>query len=127
MGVREDRRYAPVMRHTLRDPALRDAARRLRRDATEAEKRLWRVLRGSALGAAFRRQHPIGGAVADFVCLDAKLVVEVDGGQHGGLDDMERDRAMRAAGWRVLRYWNNEVMENLDGVVADIARALRAR
>ncbi len=115
------------MRHTLRDPMQRDAARRLRRDATEAEKRLWRTLRREALGVAFRRQHPIGGAVADFACLEAMLVVEVDGGQHGGEDDAQRDAVMRAAGWCVLRYWNNEVLENLDGVVADIARASKER
>jgi very-short-patch-repair endonuclease len=109
------------------NPNLRDAARRLRRDATEAERRLWRALRGGALGVAFRRQHLIGGAIADFACVEAMLVVEVDGGQHGGTADAERDERMRAAGWRVVRYWNNDVMEKLEGVVADIERAVRER
>ncbi|WP_439598461.1 endonuclease domain-containing protein [Falsiroseomonas sp.] len=111
----------------MRDPKLRDIARRLRRDATVEERRLWRSLRQNALGAAFRRQHPIPPHVADFACLEARLVVEVDGGQHGGARDTARDATMTAAGWRVLRYWNNEVRENLDGVLADIARVLGER
>jgi very-short-patch-repair endonuclease len=112
------------MPRTLLDPLLRDSARRLRRDATEAERLLWRALRGEALGVRFRRQHPIGGAIADFACVEVHVVVEVDGGQHGGDADAERDAMMAAAGWRVLRYWNNEVIENLVGVVADIARVV---
>ncbi|MBU8540486.1 endonuclease domain-containing protein [Falsiroseomonas tokyonensis] len=111
----------------MRDPRLRDIARRLRRDATVEERRLWRALRQNALGAAFRRQHPIPPHVADFACLEAKLVVEVDGGQHGDARDAARDAAMTAAGWRVLRYWNNEVRANLAGVVEDIARVLGER
>lgn len=111
----------------MRDPHLRDIARRLRRDATVEERRLWQALHQDALGAAFRRQHPIPPHVADFACLEARLVVEVDGGQHGDARDAARDKAMAAAGWRVLRYWNNEVRENLGGVVADIARVLGER
>ena len=115
------------MPRTLLDPLLRDAARRLRRDSTEAERILWRAIRGSALGVGFRRQHPIGSAIVDFACVEARLVIEIDGGQHGGAADAERDEALRAAGWRELRYWNSEVMENLDGVLAEITRALKAR
>jgi very-short-patch-repair endonuclease len=114
-------------RRTFIDPSLRDSARRLRRDATEAEQKMWRALRGSAFGVVFRRQHPIGAAIVDFACVEAKIVVEIDGGQHGGEADAARDEVMHAAGWRVLRYWNNEVMENLEGVLADIARALKER
>ncbi|MDO9500007.1 endonuclease domain-containing protein [Falsiroseomonas sp.] len=111
----------------MRDPKLRDSARRLRRDATVEERLLWQALRQNALGAAFRRQHPIPPHVADFACLEAKLVVEVDGGQHGEARDSARDAAMVAAGWLVLRYWNNEVRGNGVGVVADIARVLGER
>jgi very-short-patch-repair endonuclease len=106
---------------------MRDAARRLRRDATVAERKMWRALRGDALGATFRRQHPIGAYIVDFACIEARIVVEVDGGQHGGKSDAVRDESLSAAGWRVLRYWNNEVLENLDGVLADIARAFKTR
>ncbi len=115
------------MPRTLLDPLLRDSARRLRRDATGAERVLWRAIRGEALGVRFRRQNPIGGAIADFACVELRLVVEVDGGQHCGEADAARDSGMHAAGWRVLRYWNNEVMENLDGVLADITRVVRDR
>jgi primosomal protein N' (replication factor Y) len=111
----------------MRNPTLGAAARLLRRDATEEERLLWRALRRDALGAAFRRQHPIPPYIADFACLEARLVVEVDGGQHGGAGDAVRDAAMVAGGWQVLRYWNNEVRGNLDGVLADIVRALKER
>jgi primosomal protein N' (replication factor Y) len=92
---------------------------------TDAERTLWRAIRDEALGVRFRRQHPIGTAIADFACVEAKLVIEVDGGQHGGVKDAARDAALQAAGWRILRYWNNEVIENCDGVVADVLAALR--
>lgn len=61
----------------------------------------------------------------DFASVESHLVIEIDGGQHGGPDDAARDAVLQAAGWRVLRYWNNEVVENLDGALADIARALK--
>ncbi|WP_270934057.1 endonuclease domain-containing protein [Falsiroseomonas oryzae] len=99
-------------------------ARRLRRDTTHAERTLWQALRHDALGVRFRRQHPIPPYVADFAAPRARLIVEVDGGQHGGRDDAERDAALRAAGWHVLRFWNNEVLSNTAGVVQRIAEAL---
>jgi very-short-patch-repair endonuclease len=101
-----------------------NAARRLRGEPTAAERKLWRALRHDALGVRFRRQHPIPPYFADFAAPGARLVVEVDGGQHGGEMDAVRDAAMGAAGWRVLRFWNNEVMANLDGVVARIIEAV---
>ncbi|WP_237213874.1 endonuclease domain-containing protein [Falsiroseomonas oryziterrae] len=115
------------MPRILNDPVQRDAARRLRRDMTNAERVLWAALRHDALGVRFRRQHPIGRYVADFACVEAKLVVEIDGGQHGCTLDAERDAAMQRLGWMVLRYWNNEVLENRDGMLADIARVARGR
>ncbi|MBU8539839.1 endonuclease domain-containing protein [Falsiroseomonas tokyonensis] len=103
-------------------PNLHDRARRLRRDATDAELILWRLLRTRQVALKFRRQHPVPPYVADFACVALRLVVELDGGQHGGPRDVARDTAMRAKGWIVLRYWNNEVLENPDGVLADILR-----
>jgi len=100
-------------------------ARNLRNAPTPAERKLWRAIRGEARGVRFRRQHPIPPHVADFACLEARLVVEVDGGQHGQARDAARDRDMRALGWRVLRFWNNEVMENLDGVLEVLVREVR--
>ncbi|MGK7868921.1 endonuclease domain-containing protein [Falsiroseomonas sp. E2-1-a20] len=111
----------------MRDPTLGAAARRLRRDATVEERLLWRALRRNALGAAFRRQHPIPPFIADFACIEARLVVEVDGGRRGDAGDAVRDAALVAAGWHVLRYWNNEVRGNLEGVLADVVRVLKVR
>jgi very-short-patch-repair endonuclease len=115
-------------RPVIRDVAPRPTglARRLRRDLTDAERRLWHQLKDRRLaGLKFRRQHPIGRYVADFACVERRLVVEVDGGQHAeSAADRARDAALQAAGFRVLRFWNNEVLQNMDGVVRTIAAAL---
>jgi crossover junction endodeoxyribonuclease RuvC len=100
-------------------------ARRLRADQTDCEKRLWAKLRAGALeGHKFRRQHPIGPYVADFVCLENRIIVELDGGQHNHQSDAKRTAYLQQWGFRVLRYWNNEVSGNLEGVLADIRSAL---
>jgi primosomal protein N' (replication factor Y) len=114
----------------LRNHGLRDRARSLRRDMTAVERKLWRAIRLDALGVTFRRQHAIPPYIADFACVELRLVIEVDGGQHGEARDASRDAAMREAGWLVLRFWNNEVMENLEGVlqrIAEVTAALRQR
>ena len=105
-------------------------ARRLRRASTGVEQRLWCRLRDRQLGGIkFRRQEPIGLFVVDFCSLEAKLVVELDGGQHA--EQMGKDAARTAAlerfGYRVLRFWNSEVTENLDEVLERIAAAASAR
>jgi len=106
-------------------------ARQLRRAMTDAERRLWSVLRDHQLdGRRFRRQAPIGPYIVDFVCHEALLVVEVDGSQHGeqpGLaHDTVRDGWLAARGYRVLRFWNNDVLSNIDGVAEVLLSALRA-
>ncbi len=104
-------------------------ARRLRKTPTDAETRLWSVLRRRQIEAArFRRQAPIGLYVVDFVCFDAKLVIEVDGGQHARQQDRDAARTawLESQGFRVLRFWNNEVLRNIEGVAEQIAGALRA-
>jgi very-short-patch-repair endonuclease len=102
-------------------------AKALRRDMTAAEKRLWTKLRNREVeNALFRKQVPIGPFIADFCCLRALLVVEVDGGQHDASPrDQERDAWLARNGYRVLRLWNNEVMGNMEGVIEVIAQALR--
>jgi len=103
-------------------------ARNLRRDMTDAEKQLWQMLRSKQTeGYRFRRQVPIGGFIADFVCHAARLIVEIDGGQHDPSSTAEasRTRFLEAEGYRVLRFWNNEVMDNPDGVRAAIAESLQ--
>ena len=102
-------------------------ARRLRLLATGAERKLWAALRSRQMDFKFRRQHPIPPYTADFACIEARLVVEVDGGQHGGARDAVRDAAMEASGWQVRRYWNSDVMSNTEGVLADIVTVAKAR
>ena len=98
-------------------------ARKLRSNQTDAELKLWLRVRGRRLGGLkFRRQVPISGFIADFLCEEAKLIIEVDGGQHTepSRSDMERTRIMQDAGFLVLRFWNNEVLANMDGVLQRI-------
>jgi very-short-patch-repair endonuclease len=96
-----------------------ERARQLRKNMTDAERALWRYLRLRQLdGHKFRRQVRIGPYVADFACLKAMLVIEVDGGQHAEARayDSRRDDFMRGQGYRVVRFWNNDVLRNIDGV-----------
>ncbi|WP_291687579.1 DUF559 domain-containing protein [Bradyrhizobium sp.] len=103
-------------------------ARALRRDATEAEKKLWQHLRQPQFKEHhFRRQATIGPYFADFATHQAKLVIEVDGGQHSGSAfDEVRTRYLEANGYRVLRFWNNDVLANMSGVLSAIDTAIRA-
>jgi very-short-patch-repair endonuclease len=103
-------------------------ARSLRSMPTDAETRLWSRLRRKQLGGfRFRRQHPIGDYVVDFFCPEAKLIIEVDGGQHSAdaARDAARTRWLEACGYRVIRFWNNEVLGNTEGVLVVILEALR--
>lgn len=104
-----------------------EVARRLRKTMTPQEVKLWIHLRAlKAQGFHFRRQAPREGYIVDFACLKSKLIVEIDGAQHGEpvnlRRDTERDARLTAAGFLVLRFWNNEVNENLDGVIETIYR-----
>lgn len=100
-------------------------ARNLRKRQTDAENLLWRHLRyKQLLGLKFRRQQPIGNFIVDFICLDRKLIIELDGDQHGfpkeKNQDQERDRWLQQEGFKILRFWNNEVLQNLEGVMDTI-------
>jgi very-short-patch-repair endonuclease len=101
-------------------------AKSLRRELTQAERKLWSVLRNRQLsGAKFRRQQPIGPFIADFVCHDRRLIIEADGGQHADrIADKRRTSFLESKGYRVLRFWNNDILNNLDGVAQVIASAL---
>lgn len=94
-------------------------ARQLRVEATDAEARLWLHLRNRMLGGfKFRRQFPVGPYIADFVCIDRKLIVELDGGQHADNPaDEHRTRFLELRGYRVIRFWNPDVLSNTDGVL----------
>jgi very-short-patch-repair endonuclease len=89
----------------------------LRRLATDAERLLWSRLRGRRLGWKFRFQHSIGPFVADFVCLERRLIVEADGGQHNPQADRARNAYLRNRGFRIVRFWNNDILQNIDGVL----------
>ncbi|MDQ0509510.1 endonuclease domain-containing protein [Ancylobacter amanitiformis] len=102
-------------------------ARQLRRNQTDVEKLLWSRLRDRQLdGWKFRRQEPIDRFTVDFLCADAKLVIELDGGQHSVETDAERSRMIEASGYLVIRFWNNDVNDNIEGVLARILEILRA-
>jgi very-short-patch-repair endonuclease len=112
---------------TIRDQTRRDRARRLRREDTEAEARLWNVLRDRRLGGwKWRRQVPKGPFIVDFLCVEGGLVVELDGGQHSEQVeyDARRTAYLKRLGLKVLRFWNSEVLTNRDGVCISILDAL---
>ena len=95
-------------------------AKTLRKRLTDAEHVLWKHLRSKQFGGLkFRRQQPIGSYIVDFVCFERRIVIEVDGGGHAfeKVKDNERDRWLRGEGFKVLRFWNNEVLQNIDGVL----------
>jgi primosomal protein N' (replication factor Y) len=102
-------------------------ARNLRMNMTDAEMRLWKILRDRNLdGLKFRRQRPVGPFIADFACVEERLIVEVDGGQHNGsASDARRTAWLQSRGWRVLRFWNDEVLRNVDGVCEQILSLLK--
>ena len=114
----------PVMSHVTQRV---ERARRLRRQQTDVERIRWLRLRNRRLGGfKFKRQVPIDRYIADFVCADARVIVELDGGQHAtSTTDAERTRMLEAFGYLILRFWNNEVLENLDGVLETILATLK--
>jgi very-short-patch-repair endonuclease len=105
----------------------RDLARRLRRDHTDAEQELWKRIRDRLLGVKFRRQYSIGPYVVDFCCLEQLLMVELDGGQHAQQisKDEERTAYLANGGFRVLRFWNDQVLRDIDLVIEEIVRNLK--
>ena len=107
----------------------RSRARQLRRNPTDVERLLWQKLRlWQVDGSKFRRQQPVGRYIVDFVCLEKRLIVEVDGGQHAhqGDYDKERDSWLREQGFVVLRFWNNHLLENINGVMEMITENLQS-
>jgi very-short-patch-repair endonuclease len=109
-------------------PQKPDRARRLRREQTDVEKALWQALRSRQLDTLkFRRQHPVGPFIADFCCVKSKLIIELDGGQHALDSDADEQRSdfLAQRGYRVLRFWNHEVLTNIQGVLERILESTR--
>ena len=114
------------------DPAEKLKRRRLRKKATDAERRLWSMVRGRAMaGLRFFRQYGVGPYVLDFYCPERRLAVEVDGGQHADSHseqhDADRERYLNQLGIRVIRFWNNDVLQNTEGVVQRIREEAEKR
>ena len=111
-------------------PKFYERARQLRKEPTPAERKLWAYLRGNKLnGINFRRQHAIGNFVPDFVSIKKKLVIELDGSQHLEQEeyDIERTRSLESLGYKVIRFWNNDVLNNINGVIQVIEHALNEK
>ncbi len=106
-----------------------ERARLLRANMTDAERHLWRMLRMRQVGGfRFRRQFQIGPFIADFACPELRLIVEVDGGQHAdSAADAMRDTWLESEGWEIVRFWNNEVLENLEGIYARLVNVISLR
>ncbi len=102
-------------------------ARKLRAEMTDAERFLWQHIRKRQLNHKFRRQQSIGAFIVDFICFEKKLILELDGGQHDvQLDaDQTRTKWLEQQGYKVLRFWNNDVLTNIEGVIDSILQALR--
>ncbi|MEX0955562.1 MAG: endonuclease domain-containing protein [Rhizobiaceae bacterium] len=116
------------MPHTPRPAGNRKRAKSMRRAMTDAELKLWNELRAHRLmGLGFRRQYPIGRYVVDFACPDTNLIVEVDGSQHGdalqAVADAERSAKLRQDGWTILRFWNDDVLRDIENVCQHIVIA----
>ena len=117
------------MPHQNVTPFLRAAARQMRRVPVDVEEALWWRLRGRRLGGLkFRRQHPVGNYIADFVCLEARLIVELDGKQHqGSVRDIRRSDDLKGLGFDVIRFDNERVRMEIDAVCGEIAGAAALR
>ncbi len=126
-GVAKSER--PDISHTTVPPQRRANARRMRKAMTDAELKLWNELRAHRLmGLGFRRQLPIAGYIVDFACPTHRLIVEVDGSQHGLKENISHDHArterLRSDGWTVLRFWNDDILKDIDNVCSHIIRTI---
>ena len=100
-------------------------ARTLRKNQTDAERKLWHHLRSREFESVkFRRQQPISRFIVDFVCFEKKIIIELDGSQHTEEMDKQRDRWLKEQGFRILRFWDNDVFQNMDGVLEEIRKQL---
>jgi len=107
---------------------MKDKARELRKNQTDAEKSIWHLVRAKQIeGLKFRRQHPIQPYIVDFVCPEKMLIIELDGGQHADAIDYDQKRTayLESKGYTVIRFWNNEVLTNIEGVYEVILQHLK--
>lgn len=123
------RKGATMPRKKRSNPKTMRNAGKLRKDPTPAERKLWAALRNDQLGVNFRRQHAIGKYIPDFVCIEKKLIIELDGGQHLEQQeyDEERTKYLNSLGYKVIRFWNNDVIKNLDSVTLAILHEIEEK
>ena len=107
-------------------PTIMHRAGELRKESTPAERKLWAYLRGDKLGVNFRRQHAVGKYIPDFCSPETKLIIELDGSQHLEQEeyDEERTRYLESLGYKVIRFWNGDIMNNIEGIILAIMQAL---
>ncbi len=108
---------------------LTNVARRLRYNETDAERKLWSRLRNKQImGIKFRRQQPVGKYIVDFVCFEKEMIIEIDGSQHaeifGITKDIERTKYLESRGFRIVRFWDNDVFNNIEGVLFNISELI---
>ena len=110
------------------NPKTKHQAIALRKESTPAERKLWSRIRNDQLGVTFRRQHAVGNYIPDFYSPKAKLIIELDGSQHLEQEkyDEERTEYLKSQGYRVIRFWNNDVMNNIDSVILAIIHELES-
>ena len=108
------------------NPKARTHAIELRKEPTPAERKLWALLRNDQLGVNFRRQHAVGNYIPDFVCVQKKLIIELDGSQHLEQQEYDQERTiiLDSLGYKVIRFWNNDVTNKIDGVILAILHAM---
>ena len=118
-----------MVHHHNPPPINRIRAKAMRKDSTRAENMLWQSIRGGKLeGFTFRRQVPLHNYIVDFICFDARVIIEVDGAQHAqSADDVRRDAFFQGEGFVTLRFWNDEIERNLDFVCLSVLECLRQR
>ena len=111
----------------LKNSLLTSYSRTLRNNLTDAERAIWRNLRHKNIGGyKFRRQQIIGNYIVDFICFEQKLIIEIDGGQHNENIDRIRTKFLENEGYKILRFWNNDVLKNIDGVMRNINSVLQS-
>jgi very-short-patch-repair endonuclease len=108
------------------NPKTKHQAIQLRKKSTPAERKLWSRIRDDQLGVTFRRQHAVGNYIPDFCSPNAKLIIELDGSQHLEQEEYDNERTMylESLGYKVIRFWNNDVMKNIDSVILSILHAM---
>ena len=108
------------------NPKTKHRAIKLRKEMTLTERKLWSYLRNDQLGVTFRRQHAVGNYIPDFMCIEKKLIIELDGSQHLEQEeyDNERTNYLESLGYKVIRFWNNDVMKDIEGVILAIMDSL---